>query len=174
MHEKKKSEEEIKAIFLHKAISFYNTRELFNLQFFESVYKLKRMDKETRWKQRFQNFEKAFRLLEVSKKIAQPSDTERAGLIQFFEITFELAWKTLKDYLESQGFQVNSPRETLKQAFQVNLLLDGHTWMEILDNRNLTTHTYDEAISLQVERLIKEKYFSLLKQLYETLKTKSS
>ena len=132
------------------------------------------MDKDIRWKQRFQNFEKALRLLETSKKIAKPSDTERAGLIQFFEVSFELAWKTLKDYLESQGFQVNSPRETIKQAFQMNLLEDGHAWMEILDNRNLTAHTYDEAISLKVEHLIKEKYFSLLKQLHETLKTKNS
>ena len=56
----------------------------------------------------------------------------------------------------------------------MNLLEDGHAWMEILDNRNLTAHTYDEAISLKVEHLIKEKYFSLLKQLHETLKTKNS
>lgn len=132
------------------------------------------MNKDIRWKQRFQNFEKAFRLLEISKKIAHPSDTERAGLIQFFEMSFELAWKTLKDYLESQGFQVSSPRETIKQAFQMNLLQDGHAWMEVLEDRNLTPHTYDEAISLKVERLIKEKYFLLLKQLYETLKTKNS
>jgi nucleotidyltransferase substrate binding protein (TIGR01987 family) len=84
------------------------------------------MNKDIRWKQRFQNFEKAFHLLEVSKKISNPSDTERVGLIQFFEVSFELAWKTLKDYLESQGFQVNSPRETIKQAFQMNLLQENH------------------------------------------------
>lgn len=130
------------------------------------------MNKDIRWKQRFQNFEKAYHLLETAKKIAHPSATERAGLIQFFEVTYELAWKTLKDYLESQGFQVNSPRDTIKQAFQINLLQDGHTWMEALENRNLTTHTYNEAISLKVESLIKEKYFPLLNQLYDTLKIK--
>ena len=129
------------------------------------------MDKNIRWKQRFQNFEKAFHQLESARKIAKLSDIERAGLIQFFEVTFELAWKTLKDYLESQGVRVDSPRETIKQAFQMNLIQNGHVWMDALENRNLTTHTYDEAISLKVEHLIKEKYFPLLQQVYSTLKT---
>lgn len=132
------------------------------------------MDKTIRWKQRFQNYEKAFHQLEASQKVAHLSDLERAGMIQFFELTFELAWKTLKDYLESQGLPVNTPRDTLKQAFQIQLIQDGHSWMEALEDRNLTTHTYDEATSIKVEHLIKEKYFPLLKQLYDTLKVKLS
>ena len=74
-----------------------------------------------RWKQRYAHFQKAFRLLEQTVAIAQPSDAERAGLIQFFEMSFELAWKMLKDYLESEGFTVISPRSTIKQAFQASL-----------------------------------------------------
>ena len=128
--------------------------------------------KEIRWKQRFQNYSRAFQQLEKACQIKQPSDTERAGLIQFFEIAFELAWKTLKDYLESQGFQVNSPRETIKQAFQSEVIQEGHIWMEALEDRNLTTHTYDEATSLKVEKLIKEKYFFRLKELYQILQAK--
>ena len=130
------------------------------------------MDKNIRWKQRFQNFERSFQQLEVALKIPHRSDIERAGMIQYFELTFELAWKTLKDYLESQGYQVTTPRETLKQAFQVNLLKDGHSWMEALDDRNLTAHTYDESTAIKVEQLIEKKYFPLLKQLYDTLKAK--
>lgn len=130
------------------------------------------MNKTIRWQQRFQNFEKSFLQLEKSTQINPLSDTERAGMIQFFELTFELAWKTLKDFLESQGFEVKSPRETLKQAYQVDLIKDGHLWMQALEDRNLTSHTYDEATSLKVEQLIKENYFPLLKHLFQTLKNK--
>lgn len=130
------------------------------------------MNKEVRWKQRFQNFEKSYLALERALQIKKPSETERAGVIQFFEIAFELSWKLLKDYLETQGFQVNSPRETLKQAYQSGVVRDGHAWIEALDDRNLTTHTYDEATSLKVEKLIREKYAPLLCQLYNDLKIK--
>ncbi|PIR26839.1 MAG: nucleotidyltransferase [Deltaproteobacteria bacterium CG_4_10_14_0_2_um_filter_43_8] len=128
--------------------------------------------KDIRWKQRFQNFENAFFNLENTIAISNPSIAERAGLIQFFEITFELSWKTLKDYLESVGFQTASPRETLKQAFQEGTIQNGHLWIKALEDRNLTTHTYNEATAQKVEKLIREDYFPLLKQLHTTLKGK--
>ena len=123
-----------------------------------------------RWKQRFENFEKSFLLLKEYIQIPKPSKIERAGGIQFFEMTFELAWKVLKDYLESEGFEVKSPKATLKQAIQSELLEDGHLWMDALDDRNLTTHTYDEEVALELEYKIKTDYFKILKHLYETLK----
>ena len=104
--------------------------------------------------------------------IQNPSETERAGLVQFFELTFELAWKTLKDYLETQGFQVNTPREILKQAYQAQVISQGDVWLEALDNRNLTAHVYDEATSLQVIQLIRDKYFNLLKAFHRALQEK--
>ena len=128
--------------------------------------------KKTRFQQRFQNFEKSFSLLQKAIQIESLSEIERAGLIQFFELTFELAWKTLKDYLESEGQSPVSPRETLKQAFQNGLLQEGHVWMEALSDRNLSTHTYDEATSLQMEKTIREKYFPALQELHKTLKEK--
>lgn len=131
------------------------------------------MNKNIRWKQRLQNFTKAFSQLAVATKIAHPSDTERAGMIQFFEVAFELAWKTLKDYLESQGFQVTSPRETLKQAFQANLIEDGHMWLEALEERNLTTNTYDEVSAKKMAKVIREKYFILFKKLQQKLSTQA-
>ncbi|KIO63427.1 hypothetical protein B4064_3258 [Caldibacillus thermoamylovorans] len=69
---------------------------------------------------------------------------KRQDLFNFFEITFELALKVLKDYLEAQGYIVKSPRETIKQAYQMEVIDDGHVWIEALSSRNLTTHTYDE------------------------------
>ena len=74
--------------------------------------------KDIRWRQRFTNFEKAVGALERTIQIDPLSEAERGGLIQFFEVAFELAWKTMKDYLEADGFDVRSPRDTLKQAFQ--------------------------------------------------------
>jgi|SRR3989338_10610745 len=127
------------------------------------------MNKEIRWRQRFQNFEKAFLQLAESLQIQNPTNTERAGLIQFFEVTFELAWKTLKDHLESQGFQVASPRATLKQAFQSNLIENGHVWMEAMEDRNLTTHTYNETNAKQIEEAIRTQYFPILEALHRKL-----
>lgn len=125
--------------------------------------------KEIRWRQRHQNFEKSFKLLQETAAISNPSDAERAGLVQFFEVTFELAWKTLKDYLESQGYAAKTPREVLKQAFEIELIQNGQAWLEALDDRNLTAHTYDENTARKVEKLIREKYNPLLIQLQKTL-----
>lgn len=131
------------------------------------------MNEEIRWKQRFANFDKAFQSLERTVAIQHPSEAERGGLIQFFEVTFELAWKTLKDYLEADGFQVASPREVLKQAFKSEVITDGHTWIEALDDRNLAAHTYNEETALKIEALIRHKYFPALTALRETLKAKA-
>ena len=123
-----------------------------------------------RWKQRFQNYERAFKLLEQAIAIEKLSEIERAGLIQFFEMSFELAWKLLKDYLQEEGFTVRSPRETLKQAFQAGFIEDGHTWIDALQDRNLTAHTYDEATAIAVETKIRQAYYPILAQLYQNFK----
>lgn len=124
---------------------------------------------DTRWKQRFENFEKSYKLLEKYSKQPITTDLEKAGVIQFFEVTFELAWKVLKDYLEAQGYVLKSPRETIKQAFQIDLIVDGHSWMEALSKRNLTTHTYDEAFADKFVIEIKQIYVPLFTSLYEKL-----
>lgn len=126
--------------------------------------------KEIRWKQRFENYERAFILLESAVIEGTHSMLERAGLIQFFEMSFELAWKVLKDYLEANGTVVKSPREAIKTAFQQGLIENGHDWMDALTDRNLTVHTYDESTALLVENKIRKTYYPLLKQLYNTLK----
>jgi nucleotidyltransferase substrate binding protein (TIGR01987 family) len=129
------------------------------------------MSTDIRWKQRYQNFEKSLQYLEQAMKIDKPDIIQRAGLIQFFEMSFELAWNTLKDYLEEQGFiDVNSPRAAIKKAFETGLVADGHTWLKALEDRNLTSHTYDENTANQVAELIKINYYPLLAALYEELK----
>ena len=130
-------------------------------------------NEDIRWKQRFQNYEKALLHLADALEIKQPDLLQKAGIIQFFEMSYELAWNTLKDYLEDQGFvDVKSPRQAIKKAFEVGLIEQGHTWMDLLVDRNITSHTYDEEKASEVEMLIHEKYFPVLKQLYEGLKKK--
>jgi nucleotidyltransferase substrate binding protein (TIGR01987 family) len=119
-----------------------------------------------RWKQRFENFSKAISYLEQALQIPNPDIVQKAGIIQFFEMSFELAWNLVKDYLEEEGFEdIKSPREALKKAFENNILEDGHSWMDLLKDRNLTSHTYDEKKATEMEMLIKKKYFPILKAL---------
>ena len=125
--------------------------------------------KDIRWKQRFENFDKSYKLLNKYAKQPITTELERAGIIQFFEMTFELAWKVLKDYLEAQEYLVKSPRETVKQAFQIGLIDNGHIWMDALSNRNLTTHTYDEELANKMTNEIITMYLPELDKLYEKL-----
>lgn len=127
-------------------------------------------NKEIRWKQRFINFEKAFMLLERTLEIKTPSEAEKGGIIQFYEVSFELSWKLIKDYLESLGFEVNSPRTAIKQAFQADIINNGESWIKALEDRNLTSHTYNEEIANLIVNNIKKKYYFLLNDLYLFLK----
>ena len=130
------------------------------------------MEKDIRWVQRFTNFERSFLLLRQALEINAPSIVERAGLIQFFEIAFELSWKLLKDYEESEGFSVKTPREAIKQAFQARIIDDGEHWLQALQDRNLTAHTYNEKTAVAVEIKIRQNYFPLLLDLYQTFQAK--
>ncbi len=121
---------------------------------------------ELRWKQRFRNFQKAYEVFERILSIENPNEAERMGLIKSYEILFELSWKLIKDYLSVQGFDVRSPREAFKRAFQIEIISDGEIWLSALENRNETVHTYDETTALQTVELIKEKYSKMFKELY--------
>ena len=125
--------------------------------------------KDIRWKQRFDNFEKAYNTLD--KYVRQPIETEleRAGIIQLYEIAFELSWKLMKDYLEALGFSVKSPRETIKMAYQIGLIEDGHVWIDALTDRNLTVHTYDEKLAKKLAGDIADIYFPELQKLHNRL-----
>ncbi len=130
------------------------------------------MVNEIRWKQRFQNFEKAYKKLSEGVEYASYDSLQEAGLIQTFEFTFELGWKTLKDYLELLGYDAGSPRDVIKQAFQAGYISNGHLWLDALDKRNLMAHIYDENIAQEVLMSIKDKYFILMKELHDFLSSK--
>ena|ERR1035438_1440235 len=121
------------------------------------------MSNENRWLQRLQNLNKAFKRLEDACAQDDYSELEVAGLVQTYEFTFELCWKTLKDKLTYEGYEVNSPREVIKKAFEMELLTGVDQWLEALDSRNLFSHTYDNAIAMQATALIKEKIEPMLR-----------
>lgn len=125
--------------------------------------------KDVRWRQRFDNFERAFQLLHKYANKNIPNELERAGLIQFFGMSFDLSWKLMKDYLEAEGFIVKSPRDVIKQAFQIELIEDGHLWIEALSKRNLTAHTYDNELAQKFVQKIIQDYTPMLQKLYGTL-----
>src|SRR3989338_4460562 len=122
----------------------------------------------TRFQQRREHFNKSFDLLQRTLEKGQLNEIERGGLIQFFEITFELGWKCLGDYLESEGFTLTSPKKIFQQAFQSRLIENGEVWLQALEDRNLTTHTYDEKKRKAVEHTIRTQYFPQLQQLHLT------
>ena len=93
------------------------------------------------------------------------------GVLHRYEFTFELAWKTLKDYLEYLGIPMNtgSPREVIKESFAHNLISDGETWIKMMLARNSLSHLYDEEASRQIYVAIKNEYIHELEKLVESL-----
>jgi nucleotidyltransferase substrate binding protein (TIGR01987 family) len=127
-------------------------------------------NQDIRWKQRYQNFEKAFKHLEAAVIKKELSDLEKAGVIQIYEFTFELAWKTIKDFLEEKEVLVKFPRDTIKEAFKYEVIEDGDLWIDMLEKRNLMAHTYNEANAEMAYELISKQYFKALQQIYTKLK----
>ncbi|MBF0207503.1 MAG: nucleotidyltransferase substrate binding protein [Oligoflexia bacterium] len=127
---------------------------------------------EIRWRQRFQNFEQSYLFLSKSLETKSYNDLEIGGLIKAFEFTFELAWKTVKDYLDAMGDTVKFPREVIKEGFKSELIEDRSTWIEMLDKRNELSHTYDRCEFLKIINLIRDKYFVAITQVYIYLKNK--
>lgn len=125
-----------------------------------------------RWQQRFDNFEKAFSFLKKGATQEKYNLLEEAGLVQTFEFTFELAWKTLKDKLILDGFDVSSPKQVLRTAFQAGYLNNETIWLDALENRNLMAHTYAKEQSSKAVTLIKSKYLAEIELLYQLLKSK--
>jgi len=128
-----------------------------------------------RWKQRFDNLQRAYRRLCWALEIEQQdpeNDLIRMAVIKAYEFTFELSWKTLKDFLAYNGIDAKLPREVLKQAFATGLIRDGQLWIDMLEERNLMAYTYDDARARQAVRLIQEHYLAGLQQLHDLFSTK--
>ena len=130
-------------------------------------------DQDIRWKQRFNNFQRAFLLLREAMEIEPDalSQLEKEGIIQRFEYTFELAWKTLKDKMEFDGIVLDkiSPRAVVREAFAAKYIDDAGTWLKMIGDRNLMSHTYEFAKFEAVIETIRVAYLPLLDEWYSSL-----
>ena len=127
-----------------------------------------------RWQYRFDNFSRAYVLLREAIEAMDErelSQLEREGIIQRFEYTWELAWKTLKDYLDYQGIVLASvtPKAVLRAAYKAEIIFRGDDWMAALDARNKMSHTYDFGEFEKIIADIRACYLSLFDALYEKL-----
>ena len=125
------------------------------------------MEKDVRWKQRFNNYKKALSTLasgieQYHKKGL--SDLEKQGVIQGFEFTHELCWKVMQDFLKNRGENnIYGSKDATRLAFNRGLITNGEIWMNMINDRNLSSHTYQEEISEQIFSRIVNAYFELFK-----------
>ncbi|MTV50511.1 nucleotidyltransferase [Heliobacillus mobilis] len=126
--------------------------------------------KEMRWRQRFENFHKAYgQFQEAIVAYDQLNLLEKEGLIQRFKYALELAWKTLKDYLEAKEVIANFPRDVIEEACRCELIGDGDTWTEMLESRRTLIYTFnEERLNLALYQ-IKGDYYKALSQVHQRL-----
>jgi nucleotidyltransferase substrate binding protein (TIGR01987 family) len=126
---------------------------------------------DVRWKQRFDNFQKAFQTLVGAVTLSGTralSDLEAQGMIQGFEFTHELAWCVLKDYLEHKGFtEIVGSRDATRLAFKNGLIEDGDVWMDMIKARNQTSHTYNESVASQIATDITDNFYPAFEKMAE-------
>lgn len=126
---------------------------------------------EQRWMQRKEDLKNALSRLMEALEEENVTDIIIDGVLHRFEFTFELAWKTMKDYLEYMGIleKTGSPREVIQSAFQSNLIENGEEWIEMMLSRNTLSHLYDEEESRKIYNKIREKYVVMLKNLVKKI-----
>lgn len=120
-----------------------------------------------RWKQRFINFEKAFLRLKEAMDKTELNELERNGLVQRFEFTLELGWKTMKDFLTEQGFSFKpSPKDTLRQAFESGYIDCAQELIDGIEIRNELAHDYDGEKFLKSEATLRTETYPALQKIY--------
>ncbi len=136
------------------------------------------MAQDIRWKQRFDNFDRAVQLLRepIDQGLDTLTNLEKEGTVQRFEVVVELAWKTVKDYLEYEGAIIHpvTPRNVIKEAFAAKVLTDGQVWIDMLDHRNLLSHTYSSATFEKAVLAVRDHYLAAIEELRTWLKARSS
>jgi nucleotidyltransferase substrate binding protein (TIGR01987 family) len=118
--------------------------------------------KDVRWKQRYEHFINALRQLKNAKELNKErefTELELQGVIQAFEVSQELSWKVMKDFLEEQGkTDMFGSKNAVKEAFNVGLITNGEIWFDMIKSRNLTSHIYDQAEIKAILEIILNQY----------------
>lgn len=129
-------------------------------------------NQDIRWIQRFSNFSKALKQLTKFIEKSELNELEEQGLIKSFEYTHELAWKTLKDFLEHSGNKdIYGSRDATRAAFKLDLISDGETWMNMIKSRNESAHTYNEETTKKIAEEIINHYYPAFVGLQQKLST---
>lgn len=130
-------------------------------------------NQDIRWVQRFDNYQKALKNLLEAVELAAERDLsklEKQGLIQSFEYTYELAWKTIKDFFESKGeVDILGSKDAFRLAYSRGLVKNGEVLMETVKSRQLTSHTYNEETADEIYCDIKDKYYNAFAELADRL-----
>jgi nucleotidyltransferase substrate binding protein (TIGR01987 family) len=131
------------------------------------------MTTDIRWQQRFSNYKKALQQLGEAVALSDArglSDLEKQGLIQAFEYTHELAWTTLKDFLEFKGqMDIYGSKDASRKAFQLGIVEDGEGWMDMIRSRNKTSHTYNKETAEEIVNAVRTNYYTLFTDLAKKL-----
>lgn len=127
-------------------------------------------NQDIRWQQRFSNYRKALAQLKEVVEQEELNKFEEQGLVKAFEYTYELAWTTLKDFLEYQGFsEIVGSRDAFRKAFSEGVVADGRVWMGMIESRNKTSHTYNEITAREIAEDVKTRFYPAFCALEQTL-----
>ena len=130
------------------------------------------MEQDIRWKQRFMNYEKALDVLRNFTSVEKLNIREEQGLIKSFEYTYELGWNVMKDFLIEKGnSEIFGSKDAIRQAFKVGLIDNGEAWMNMVNDRNRTVHTYDHENAEIVVNNILTNHISAFENFYSKMKT---
>lgn len=126
-----------------------------------------------RWSEKIKDLENAVSRLDEAIKDSKKIElsTLKDGVIQRFEFTLELSWKILKTYLVNEGIDcVNTPKSVVREAYKAGIIKNGEIWIEMIDDRNLTSHIYSQSMADDIYLRITKKYFKELELLFHYLK----
>ena len=131
------------------------------------------MKRDIRWQQRFSNYKKALQQLGDAVALSENrelSDLEKQGMIQAFEYTHELAWTTVKDFLEYKGQKdIYGSKDASRKAFSLGIVEDGEGWMDMIQSRNKTSHTYNRETAEEIVTAVTMSYYKLFVSLADKL-----
>ena len=117
----------------------------------------------------YKKLDAAFEKLKKGTETAT-KELEKDGVIQRFEFTFELLWKTIKIILRSKGIEVKTPKDSLKEAFRLSWIEQEHIFLDMLEDKNKTSHIYDEETAEEIFQRIKRNYLPGIAKVIEKLK----
>ena len=130
-------------------------------------------EKDIRWTQRFNNYKKALLTLKSAIDLSykrELSDLEKQGMIQGFEFTHELCWKTIKDFINEKGNQnIYGSKDATREAFNLGLISNGENWMEMIESRNQSSHTYNIEVADEIVKKIISDYIQRFKEFEDTM-----